>query len=58
MYLVPFCLISSFLTAVVRGELGELIAYTEESEDKDKEKKEEGEKKEGEGEKKEDKKSQ
>merc|ERR1712137_309635 len=41
LYLVPFCLISSFLTALLRGELQELIAYTEESEDKDKEEKKE-----------------
>jgi len=39
LYLVPFCLISSFLTAVVRGDLKELIAYTEESEEDEKKKK-------------------
>jgi hypothetical protein len=30
LYLVPFCVGSSFLTAVVRGELPALLAYTEE----------------------------
>jgi len=32
LYLVPFCILSSFLTALLRGELSELLAYTEESE--------------------------
>ncbi|OQS04444.1 aspartyl protease family A22B [Thraustotheca clavata] len=38
LYLVPACLGSSLVTAIVRGELKELLAYSEEDED-DKEKK-------------------
>jgi minor histocompatibility antigen H13 len=34
LYLVPACLGSSFLLATVRGEVGELLAYNEESEHK------------------------
>lgn len=34
LYLVPACLGSSFLTAVVRGEIKEMLAYSEEVEEK------------------------
>lgn len=44
LYLVPFCLISSFLTAVVRGEVGLLLAYTEDKKEEEKKEKEEKEK--------------
>ncbi len=30
LYLVPACLGSSFLTAVIRGEVKEMLAYSEE----------------------------
>ena len=42
LYLVPSCLGSSLLCAVVRGELKELFAYSEEEEEE--EVKDEGEK--------------
>jgi minor histocompatibility antigen H13 len=46
LYLVPACLGSSFLCAVVRGEVTELLAYSEEEEEEEEaEKKEETEKK-------------
>jgi len=47
LYLVPACLLGSLLTAVVRGELKELLAYSEEEEEEEKEteKKEEEKKK-------------
>ena len=45
LYLVPFCVITSFVVALVRGELKALLAYTEESEEEEKKKKEEEEKK-------------
>jgi len=38
LYLVPACLGSSLLTAVVRGELKELFAYSEEVEEEEEEK--------------------
>jgi minor histocompatibility antigen H13 len=34
LYLVPFCLLSSFFTAVFRGEISLLISYTEEEKKK------------------------
>ena len=36
LYLVPACLVSSFITALVRGEVRDLLAYSEEAEEKDK----------------------
>ena len=58
LYLVPACLGSSLLCAVVRGELKELFDYSEEEEEQEEDKKEEDEKKtEGEEEKKETKKA-
>ncbi len=47
LYLVPACLGSSFLTAVTRGEVKQMLAYSEEVEDEDEdseEKKKEDEK--------------
>ena len=38
LYLVPACLLGSLLTAVVRGELKELLAYSEEEEEEEEEK--------------------
>jgi len=38
LYLVPACLGSSFITAVVRGEIKELFAYSEETEEEETEK--------------------
>lgn len=38
LYLVPACLASSFLTAVVRGEVKEMLAYSEEVEEEEEEK--------------------
>lgn len=35
LYLVPACLGSSFLCAVVRGEVKDMLAYTEEVEEED-----------------------
>jgi len=35
LYLVPACLGSSFLLAILRGEVGELLAYNEEAEHKE-----------------------
>jgi len=40
LYLVPACLGSSFLTAVMRGEVKQMLAYSEEVEDPEEEKKE------------------
>lgn len=40
LYLVPACLGSSFLTAVTRGEVKQMLAYSEEVEDPEEEKKE------------------
>ena len=37
LYLVPACLGSSLLCALVRGELKELFAYSEEEEEEEKE---------------------
>lgn len=48
LYLVPACLGSSFLTALMRGEVKDLLAYSEEVEEEE----EEEEKKDGEGDKK------
>jgi len=45
LYLVPACLGSSLLCAVVRGELKELFDYSEEEEEQEEDKKEEDEKK-------------
>ena len=46
LYLVPACLGSSLLCALVRGELKELFAYSEEEEEEEEEKEEvEGEEK-------------
>jgi minor histocompatibility antigen H13 len=39
LYLVPACLGSSFLTAVTRGEVKQMLAYSEEVEDSDSEEK-------------------
>ena len=36
LYLVPACLGSSFLTAVVKGEVKALLDYSEETEEEDK----------------------
>ena len=46
LYLVPACLGSSLLCAVVRGELKELFDYSEEEEEDEKKKEGEEEKKE------------
>ena len=35
LYLVPACLGSSFLCAVIRGEVKELLAYSEEEEEEE-----------------------
>lgn len=45
LYLVPACLGSSLLCALVRGELKELFAYSEEEEEEEKEEVEGDEKK-------------
>jgi minor histocompatibility antigen H13 len=37
LYLVPACLLSSWICAVVKGELRELFAYSEEEEEEEKE---------------------
>lgn len=49
LYLVPACLGSSFLCAVVRGEVSELLAYSEEVEEEEEEEDEQGERKEKSG---------
>jgi minor histocompatibility antigen H13 len=41
LYLVPGCLLSSFLTAVVKGEVKTLLAYSEEVEEEEEEEKKE-----------------
>jgi minor histocompatibility antigen H13 len=41
LYLVPACLGSSFLCAIVRGEVSLLLAYSEEEEEEEEEKIEE-----------------
>ena len=48
LYLVPACLGSSLLCAVVRGELKELFDYSEEEEEEEERKEEDEKKKEGE----------
>ena len=57
LYLVPACLGSSLLCAVVRGELKELFDYSEEEEEEEERKEEDEKKKEGEEAKKETKKA-
>ena len=41
LYLVPACLGSSFLTAVMRGEVKQMLAYSEEVEDSEEKKEDE-----------------